>query len=350
MLTSAARADDAERCRRIGIETCLTKPVKHSDLLDALATLFDVSTRREPATPAAGVPGPRASRPLRVLVAEDNAVNRKLVTTLLQKRGHLVESVEDGRAAVAAVAASQPGGFDMVLMDLQMPEMGGFEATQAIRSQEDDGGRRLPIIALTAHAMQGDRERCLRAGMDGYLSKPIDVAELVRTVEQWGNAAGELSAGTTAHPPAAAAVPTRDDLARSQPIFDRQAALACTGGDTELLKEVVMLYRADAPKYLRRIERALKLRDGEALRLAAHALKGALATVGSPAGRQAAAELEEAGRTNGFREGARVYRRLRHQMTLLEDAFGTAGLTGRSRRRPPAPASRVKAKGRRRSS
>jgi two-component system sensor histidine kinase/response regulator len=256
--------------------------------------------------------------------------------------------VEDGRAAVAAVAASKPEGFDVVLMDLQMPEMGGFEATHAIRSQEDDGGRRLPIVALTAHAMQGDRERCLRAGMDGYLSKPIDVAELVRTVEQWGNASRGPSEVTTAHPSGTA--PAREDLARSETIFDRQAALACTGGDADLLKEVVMLYRADAPKYARRIERALKLRDGEALRLAAHALKGALATVGSPAGRRAAADLEEAGRTNDFGEGARVYRRLRHQMTQLEDAFGTAGLTGRSRRRAPAPGRRVKAKSRRRSS
>ena len=119
-------------------------------------------------------------RALRVLVAEDNMVNRKLVTTLLHKRGHKVKAVENGRAAVDAISAARGGKFDVVLMDLQMPEMSGFEATQAIRQEESPDGRHLPIIALTAHAMQGDRERCLAAGMDGYLSKPIDVDAAAR--------------------------------------------------------------------------------------------------------------------------------------------------------------------------
>ena len=123
------------------------------------------------------------SRALRVLVAEDNLVNRKLVTRLLQKRGHRVTAVENGRAAVAALAHRRQNAFDVVLMDVQMPEMNGLEATAAIRQHEAAGGGHVPIVALTAHAMQGDRERCLAAGMDAYLAKPIDVEEMIATVE-----------------------------------------------------------------------------------------------------------------------------------------------------------------------
>lgn len=168
MLTSAGRSDDVARCRRMGIAAYLVKPVKQSDLLDTFSTLVGASARRPRARAAKAAPRPR--RALRVLVAEDNVVNRKLVTTLLQKRGHQVTAVDNGRAAVQAIDTASPRGFDLVLMDVQMPEMGGLEATQAIRDRERTTRRHLPIVALTAHAMQGDRERCLAAGMDGYLS------------------------------------------------------------------------------------------------------------------------------------------------------------------------------------
>ena len=137
-------------------------------------------------------------------------MNRKLVTTLLQKRGHQVTAVENGLEAVTAIDASTGSPFDVVLMDLQMPEMGGLEATHAIREREGKD-RHVPIVALTAHAMQGDRERCLAAGMDGYLSKPIDVNSLLVTVEQFG-------AGTPT--PAESAEPTRAQSAA--PDFDEK--------------------------------------------------------------------------------------------------------------------------------
>ena len=187
LLTSVGRAGDAERCRRLGVDAFLTKPVKHSDLLDTLTTLFGVSTRGEKSRPATKTAAGSPHRSLHILVAEDNAVNRTLVMTLLKKRGHSVKAVENGREAVQAIQTAGARRFDIVVMDVQMPEMGGFEATQAIRAGERSSGQHLPIVALTAHAMQGDRARCLEAGMDDYLTKPIDVDELIATVESFGD-------------------------------------------------------------------------------------------------------------------------------------------------------------------
>jgi PAS domain S-box-containing protein len=335
MLTSAGRSDDAARCRRAGIDKYLVKPVKHSDLLDMLAALFRVSTRtaresrpsrKQPTPGAAGVRG----RPLRILVAEDNLVNRRLVTTLLQKRGHKVTAVENGRAALESIDAAGARAFDLVLLDLQMPEMGGLEATQAIRDREGKTRRRLPIVALTAHAMQGDRERCLDAGMDGYLSKPIDVADLVETVERFGRAAPDTR--SRAKKPSAT---TPGDV-----VFDERTALAHTGGDRRLLRETTALFRSDYPSYVRRIDRALKRREGDALRMAAHALKGALATVGSERGRELAAALEQLARSGQFEEADAKYHRLRDHLKLLEHAFASAGLLPKSRADTPRPPSK----------
>ena len=337
MLTSLGQAEHVERCRQIGVDACLTKPVKHSDLLDALTNILGSAVRRQPDEPTKR-PRQSPQEPLTILVAEDNPVNRKLVVTLLQKRGHQVRAVEDGRAAVNAVAQTTHGGFDVVVMDVQMPVMSGLEATRAIRAGETPGASRLPIIALTAHAMQGDRERCLAAGMDGYLPKPIDVDDLIATVERFGEgritAASDLPAGEQAKP---------DD------IFDEQSALSYTGGDRALLKEIIDVFREDYPSVIRRLERALKGGNAEAVRMAAHALKGSIATVGSPAGRQTAFELEQMGRLNQLAGAEPALARLRHQLEDLEEAFAGAGLGARTsaerkRKKPTRPTSRAKAK------
>jgi two-component system, sensor histidine kinase and response regulator len=321
MLTSVGHTDQRVRDKD-DIDAILTKPIKHSDLLDALSRLFGLTTRHGRTEPTRERIGARPRRALNVLVAEDNPVNRKLVTTLLRKRGHGVRAVDNGLKALTAVQSAKGRSFDVVLMDLQMPVMGGLEAAQAIRENESPGMSRLPIVALTAHAMQGDRERCLSAGMDGYLAKPIDVDELIATVERFGGAEPSRSAESS---------PTTAD----ETIFDERAALAYSGGDARLLKQVVTLFRADYPASLRRIERALKRRDSEALRLAAHSLKGGIATVGAPAGRQAAADLESAAKSSSFDDAAVAYARLRDQIARLEQAFSAAGLTLRSARGAP---------------
>ena len=327
MLTSMGSSGDIARSRKVGVDAYLTKPAKHSDLLDALARVFGGAARVRPATSEALVQAPK--RRLRVLVAEDNLVNLKLVTRLLEKRGHQVHGVEDGRAAVDAIESRQHGRFDAVLMDLQMPSMSGLEATQAIRAYETTDGGHVPIIALTAHAMAGDRERCLASGMDAYLSKPIDVTQLIRTVEGFDDSPVQAQAA-------------EPDQHSGQAIFDERAALAYAGDDRALLEEVIALFRSDYPRSMRRIERAVRRRDGEALRAAAHALKGSIATVGSKPGRDAAARLEQIGRSGEFEGALDAHAALREQIRLLNEAFAAAGLLPR-RRRPAArsaPASR----------
>ena len=309
MLTSMSSADDAAHCQRLGVDAHLSKPVKHSDLLDTLAALFGVSTQRPDAEPATLSAAPL--RALHVLVAEDNPVNRTLVTKLLQKRGHRITAVDNGRAAVEV---SRDTPFDAILMDLQMPEMNGLEATQAIRSRETTRGGHVPIIALTAHAMQGDRERCLAAGMDGYLAKPIDVNALILAVE----GIGDQRAAPVSRAPVTG-------------IFDEQMALAHTGGDRDLLRDLISLFRADARTSLRRIERAVHQRDGEALRAAAHALKGSIATVGSKPGRELAAELEQMGRGERFEDARSTFDTLRETLDLLNQAFAAAGFAAGTR-------------------
>jgi signal transduction histidine kinase/DNA-binding response OmpR family regulator len=183
MLTSAGHRGDAARCEELGVSAYLLKPIRQSLLREAVARVLGTK-EQEGAIPLItrhslqGSQKPSAS--LRILLAEDNLVNQRLAMRLLEKRGHSVVVAGNGRETFAAF---ESGGFDLILMDLQMPEMNGFEATAAIRDREREGGNRISIVALTAHAMKGDREKCLAAGMDGYLTKPIRPQELDELLE-----------------------------------------------------------------------------------------------------------------------------------------------------------------------
>jgi two-component system, sensor histidine kinase and response regulator len=183
MLTSAGQQGDAARCRELGVNAYLSKPVRRSELLEAMKLVL--GTRNPGVTPTllVTVHSLRESRgKLKILLAEDNRVNQVLATRLLTKRGHQVSLAETGKLAVDM---SQREPFDLILMDVQMPEMNGLEATMAIRQREKPQGRHTPIIAMTAHAMVGDKERCLDAGMDAYLTKPLQVNDLFATMERF---------------------------------------------------------------------------------------------------------------------------------------------------------------------
>jgi two-component system sensor histidine kinase/response regulator len=178
MLTSAGHRGDAARCEELGVSAYLLKPIRQSELREAVVRVLGTK-EQEGAIPMItrdslkGSEEPSTS--LRILLAEDNLVNQRLAMRLLEKRGHSIVVAGNGRETLQAF---EGGGFDLILMDLQMPEMDGFEATTAIRERERESGNRVPIVALTAHAMKGDREKCLAGGMDGYLTKPIRPAEL----------------------------------------------------------------------------------------------------------------------------------------------------------------------------
>jgi two-component system sensor histidine kinase/response regulator len=180
MLTSIGQKGDAARCRELGIAAYLVKPARQSELLETLCRVL----RKSPSTESPKLITRHTLREersrLQILLAEDNAVNQTLAVRLLEKRGYAVTVAGDGRAAVAAL---EKQSFDLVLMDVQMPEMDGFQATAAIRAKEQPGGRRQPIIAMTAHALKGDQDRCIAAGMDGYVSKPIRTADLFAAIE-----------------------------------------------------------------------------------------------------------------------------------------------------------------------
>ncbi len=181
VLTSAGQRGDAARCRQLGIAAYLTKPVGQSQLLDAIVSVLGLKARSgEPSRLVTSHSLREAQRSMRILLAEDNVVNQRLVARILEKRGHTAVVANNGREAINALERQE---FDVVLMDVQMPEMDGFEATAAIREKEKASGRHLPIIAMTAHAMKGDRERCLEAGMDGYVSKPVHPGELFKAIE-----------------------------------------------------------------------------------------------------------------------------------------------------------------------
>ena len=182
MLTSAGLRGDAARCRELGIQAYLPKPVRRADLLQAVKMLFGAQTAASDDLPLLTTHALREYRSrLRILLAEDNRVNQTLAMRLLQKRGHTVVIAEDGRQAIEALG-KQP--FDLILMDMQMPELDGVEAAILIREREKSSGEHIPIIALTANAMMGDRERCLDSGMDDYVSKPIQVKDLFAAIER----------------------------------------------------------------------------------------------------------------------------------------------------------------------
>jgi CheY-like chemotaxis protein len=205
-------------------------------------------------------------------------VNRKLAVRLLEKRGHQVAVAQNGREAIATLETQS---FDIVLMDVQMPVMDGFQATAAIREKEKTTGSHLRIIAMTAHSMKGDKERCLAAGMDGYVSKPISTEELFETIED-----------ATVVP--VAVNPTSEESTVSP--INWEEALARVEGDRQLLADMAKLFLEDGPKLFAEVRAALAQRDSKALEHAAHALKGSTGNFSAHAAYEAALSLEKIGR------------------------------------------------------
>lgn len=260
----------------------LQKPLLQEDLLNAILIALGQADEMAHGTVLERGADSAPQRSLDILLVEDNPVNQTLAIRLLDKRGHHVHVVENGQLALDAV---RNHAYDLIFMDIQMPVMGGFEATAAIRAVESLLERRTPIIAMTAHAMADDRERCLQAGMDDYISKPII-----------GNALDAALASIIGHNthPGSSPLPAgnQGDLVNANPPFDRATLVESLGGDLELYAEIVQLFLNHCPSEIEALRRELAAGNADQLHRTAHSLKGAVSNFSAPRATEAARALE----------------------------------------------------------
>jgi PAS domain S-box-containing protein len=309
MLSSAAQPGDAARSREAGIAASLIKPAQPSELLDAILntvgkhanTVHDPARLPQSCVPEALAPG------LRILLAEDNAVNRQLAIRLLEKRGHSVIAVNDGRQALEALEREK---FDLVLMDVQMPEIDGLEATRTIRGRERNTGIHQLIISVTAHVMKGDREKCIEAGADDYISKPIQSEELYAAIERlWTSPrTTEFSSPKTS-------------AALSAAVLDPKELLERVEGDRDLLADMIRLFRAEALSLLQTLREAVEKNDASAISRASHTLKGALGNFGPGPAYQAAQNMDEMARTGDVKAANALLSVLESEIERLQAAL-----------------------------
>jgi PAS domain S-box-containing protein len=310
LLTSAGHTEDMARAKSLGAAASVAKPVKQSDLWDAIITALHVAGGQKARPSVAQRRSRTAQHPLRILLAEDNPVNQEVAVHLIERRGHSVIVAENGREAVEAIERHK---FDLVLMDVQMPEMGGLEATRVIREKEKGSGHHLPIIAMTAHAMQGDREQCIESGMDGYLAKPIDPKTFLQTVE--GISARSVGSESAEN----------EETAGLAGALDGKALLARFSGNRKLLRNIVKTFREDCPRMMGRIRAALTARDAVALADGAHALKGSIGNFGDSAALETTREMEKAARQGKLDGTWELYATLEDQIASLLPALHTIG-------------------------
>jgi PAS domain S-box-containing protein len=313
LLSSLERKGDLSRCRALRNSAHVAKPVKHADLVKALRRLSGLSGPQDSASDlsldeeaARSGAGPATGRLLHILLVDDNQFNQMVAVLKLQKRGHAVKVTGSGREALAAL---QREAFDLVLLDMQMPDMDGLEVTAAIRGSEQATGGRVPIIAMTAHAQAEVRQRCLDAGMDGYVAKPIRDQELWQEIDRVvpaaaaGGAAsrtedrGSRIADRKGQEPPAAAISTsifdpRSSILDAAPPLDREAALGRVGGNRDLLRQLVGVFREDCSRLVPDLRAALAAGAAAEVRRAAHTLKGMVAFFGAAGATGAAARLE----------------------------------------------------------
>ena len=310
MLTSGGKAGDGARCRELGIAAYLVKPVKQADLWEAIMMTLGA---KEAATPSQDLVTKHTlseeRRRLNILVAEDSPVNLKLVVRMLEKRGHAITPSTNGREALAALGT---GSFDLVLMDVEMPEMDGFEATAAIRAKEKDTGAHIPVIAMTAHAMKGDRERCLETGMDAYVAKPIRAQEMLETIDRVVAGGPKVGVG--------AGSGSREDDA-----IDWLAAIAHLEGDVELLKEIAGMFLDQCPELLERSRNAVAKADPVEIERAAHTIKGSVGNFAAKAAFEAAQRLERIGRDGLLDQAEEAQAALEAELDRLKPALVTLG-------------------------
>ena len=310
MLTSMGRRGDASRLEAIGFSAYLTKPIRQSQLHECLQASLGRGTSVE------GVGEERiitrhtiaeaSRRKIRILVAEDNVVNQKVALKMIETLGYRADAVGNGLEAIRALETAP---YDLVLMDVQMPEMDGLEATRIIRKEASTAvhNPHIPIIAVTAHAMEKDRERCIVAGMDDYVSKPIKAGDLAAAVEKWIAGRTQTRKGEK-----------RSEIKKKTRIFDKADLLRRVDGDEVFLAELVGLFLQDITKQLDLLGRALGDSDAALCSRQAHSIKGSSATVGADALQKVASELEMACDNGDMKGAGDLFERLKEEFAALE--------------------------------
>ncbi len=293
MLTSDGQRGDATRCRELGVTSYLTKPISQSELLNAVMMALGEPHQRSTALITRHSLR-ETRRRLNLLLAEDHPINQTLAVRLLQRLGHSVEVAANG---VEALSRWQHGKFDAILMDVDMPLMNGHEATQRIREHEGQRGGHIPIIAMTAHAMRGAREECLRHGMDGYLTKPIDTEALWRELDALAQSASTAQASADEPEPAAGvqrvATVAANERAQALPAADFAKARQTMGNDRALFEEMAQMLRSDVPAQLLQARGGLDQADRQVVTRAAHTIKGMVSMFAAERSVRAAQQLEE---------------------------------------------------------
>lgn len=322
MLSSAGMSDDILKGRELGVDRCLTKPVKHSDLLNALRNALGASASAQEMFENQPEEEEPEYQPLNILLAEDGLVNQRVAQGLLEMHNHTVSIANNG---VEALEQWKTQSFDVILMDVQMPEMTGFEATAAIREQEKSKNEHMPIIAMTAHAMKGDRELCLEAGMDSYIAKPIDPEELLTVLQQFANAKHELPTPTTV-----------DSTSNGEPvepdtILNWDSALKKVSGDLELCQELAELFLKEGDKMLKEIDAAIEEQSAAKLRLSAHKLKGSADLFDAKRLVSVAWNLEQMGRDEKWDDVQTSRQKLGRELDLLVSELKTHLTPGEER-------------------
>ena len=302
MLTSGDRPGDLTRCEQAGVHSFLLKPIKQSELLEAVAAaLGNAQAARKSGNAALPVRLP----PQKILLVEDSLVNQKLAVGLLERRGHSVTVANHGGEALEAMKTTE---FDLVFMDLQMPEMDGYETTIAIRAAEKGADRHVPIVAMTARAMKGDRERCLEVGMDDYVAKPIRARQLDEVMAAVLQGRVEKTTADT-------------QLPSGESPVDWAAALHSVDNDRELLIDVIDAYLTESPTLLENIRRAVADKDPKSLQRAAHTLKGPSHSLGCARVFECCWQLEQLGRNESTTGASQLLATLETEMEQLLEAL-----------------------------
>ena len=307
MVTSDNQRGDAARCRELGIKSYLVKPIMADDLLRSILIALELA---EPCSDHRGSVAKTTQatdletnpiKPMQILLADDNLINQKVAVRMLERQGHTVVVADDGTEVLQILKRQS---FDVVLMDVQMPVMGGFEATARIRALEESTGAHLPVIAMTAHAMKGDAERCQGAGMDGYLSKPIKSRELAAALRMVTTPASITEATSSAKPP----IET----------FDCVELMKSVDDDLETLSEFVDLFAEMMPRSLTAIRKSIEENDPQALFQASHYIKGTLLSFYAPAAISSAVSLEVMGKEGRMSEAKAKFENLEYDVRRLQ--------------------------------